>query len=77
MAAGDTTVGSRPTCEDGNAQGIITGPDGMGRRIAPFFADLGRPKAPGPINAAIGDPDAVAAAKALADLLQEPPPIWR
>jgi hypothetical protein len=43
----------------------------MGRCIAPFFADLGRPKAPGPINAAIGNSDAVAAAKALADLLQE------
>jgi formylglycine-generating enzyme required for sulfatase activity len=36
------------------AQGILTGPDGLGFQLAPWFSRYGRPKTPGAINAAIG-----------------------
>ncbi len=36
------------------AQGILTGPDGLGFQLAPWFSRYGRPKTPGAINAAVG-----------------------
>jgi formylglycine-generating enzyme required for sulfatase activity/class 3 adenylate cyclase len=37
------------------AQGILTGPDGLGFQLAPWFSRYGRPKTPGAINAALGE----------------------
>jgi formylglycine-generating enzyme required for sulfatase activity/class 3 adenylate cyclase len=36
------------------AQGILTGPDGLGFQLAPWFSRYGRPKTPGAINATVG-----------------------
>ena len=36
------------------AQGILTGPNGLGFQLAPWFSRYGRPKTPGAINAAVG-----------------------
>jgi formylglycine-generating enzyme required for sulfatase activity/class 3 adenylate cyclase len=35
------------------AQGILTGPDGLGFQLAPWFSRYGRPETPGAINAAV------------------------
>jgi formylglycine-generating enzyme required for sulfatase activity/class 3 adenylate cyclase len=35
------------------AQGILTGPNGLGFQLAPWFSRYGRPKTPGAINAAV------------------------
>jgi formylglycine-generating enzyme required for sulfatase activity len=53
------------------AQGIITGPDGVGRRLAPYFSRFGRPKPAGDIRAALTVADPTAGAKALSELLAE------
>jgi conflict system STAND superfamily ATPase/TIR domain-containing protein len=53
------------------AQGIITGPDGVGRRLAPFFEHFNRPKAPGAIHASLMVPDLAAAGQALTALVAE------
>lgn len=52
------------------ALGIISGPDGIGRRIAPFFAPFGNTKVPGEISAhlAASNPNA---ANALKDLVSD------
>ena len=53
------------------AQGILTGPDGIGRRIAPWFERYRRKKVPGDIEACLMQPDRAAAIGALSDLLSE------
>ncbi len=53
------------------AQGIISGPNGLGRRVAPFFERYGKPKAPGLIHSAISTADATTGVKALAALIAE------
>jgi TIR domain len=53
------------------AQGILTGPDGIGRRIAPFFDDFDKPKAPGTIHAGLTASDIAAAERALVALVGE------
>ena len=35
------------------AQGILTGPNGLGFQLAPWFSRYGKPKTPGAINAAV------------------------
>ncbi len=50
------------------AGGIVTGPDGLGRRLAPWFAQR---KAPGEIHAAVGVAASGSAGPALASLLAE------
>ena len=59
-----------PLCILRPAQGILTGPDGIGQRIAPWFARRRRMKVPGDIEASLRQPDR-AAVSALAGLLDE------
>jgi hypothetical protein len=44
------------------ALGIMTGPEGVGRRLASWFERHGKTKVPGDIHALLGKPDAEAAA---------------
>jgi hypothetical protein len=53
------------------ALGILTGPDGLGRKITPWFERHGGIKVPGDIEATLTHPEHAFAAKALADLLTE------
>jgi formylglycine-generating enzyme required for sulfatase activity len=53
------------------AQGVLTGPDGFGARIAPWFALHRRKKTPGDIGAGLMQADRAAAVAALSDLLSE------
>ncbi len=53
------------------AQGILTGPDGIGHRIAPWFGRHRKQKVPGDIEAALMQQDRSSAVAALADLLTE------
>ncbi|MGH6815974.1 MAG: toll/interleukin-1 receptor domain-containing protein [Hyphomicrobiaceae bacterium] len=53
------------------AQGILTGPDGLGRRLSPWFGHYGKVKPAGTIHTALMSDDGAAAAAALADLLAE------
>jgi hypothetical protein len=59
-----------PLCILRPAQGILTGPDGIGQRIAPWFERRRRMKVPGDIEASLMQPDR-AAVSALAGLLDE------
>jgi hypothetical protein len=58
-----------PLCILRPAQGILTGPDGIGHRIAPWFERQRRMKVPGDIEASLTQPDRAAAVLALAGLL--------
>jgi formylglycine-generating enzyme required for sulfatase activity len=60
-----------PLCILRPAQGILTGPDGIGHRIAPWFERQRRMKVPGDIEASLTQPDRAAAVLALAGLLAE------
>ena len=53
------------------AQGVLSGPDGLGQRIAPFFERHGKLRAPGGIQASILNAEPAKAAAALAALLAE------
>ena len=53
------------------AQGLLTGPDGIGRRIAPWFERHRRKKVPGDIEAALMQADRGEAAASLGELLAE------
>ena len=53
------------------ALGILTGPDGIGQRIAPWFERQRRMKVPGDIEAALTQSDRGAAVAALAGFLTE------
>jgi formylglycine-generating enzyme required for sulfatase activity/class 3 adenylate cyclase len=53
------------------AQGILTGPDGLGFQLAPWFSRYGRPKTPGAINAAIGGARDAGRAEAFEALIAE------
>jgi TPR repeat protein len=53
------------------SQGLITGPDGLGRRVAPFFERHQRPRAAGGIHAPLVAPDEARATQAFAELLTE------
>jgi WD40 repeat protein len=53
------------------AQGILTGPDGLGRKVAPYFERYNKIKAPGAIHSAVATANAAAGIKALAALLSE------
>jgi WD40 repeat protein/tetratricopeptide (TPR) repeat protein len=53
------------------AQGVLSGPDGLGRRLAPWFERHGRPRAPGTIHTSVGAVDDAAGAAALARLIAE------
>jgi formylglycine-generating enzyme required for sulfatase activity len=59
-----------PLCILRPAQGILTGPDGIGQRIAPWFERHRHMKVPGDIEASLTQPDR-AAVSALAGLLDE------
>ncbi len=50
------------------ALGILSGPDGVGRRMAPFFAHYGKTKVPGDINAQL---TGISATSALSSLIAE------
>jgi formylglycine-generating enzyme required for sulfatase activity len=60
-----------PLCILRPAQGILTGPDGLGRKLAPWFERHGRMMVAGDINAAIAHAGAEAAAAALVAFLIE------
>jgi formylglycine-generating enzyme required for sulfatase activity len=60
-----------PLCILRPARGILTGPDGIGQRIAPWFERQRRTKVPGDIEASLTQPDRPAAVSALAALLAE------
>jgi formylglycine-generating enzyme required for sulfatase activity len=60
-----------PLCILRPAQGILTGPDGIGQRIAPWFERRRRAKVTGNIEASLTQPDRAAAVSALAALLAE------
>jgi formylglycine-generating enzyme required for sulfatase activity len=60
-----------PLCILRPAQGILTGPDGIGQRIASWFERRRRMKVPGDIEANLMHPDRAAAVSALAGLLDE------
>jgi hypothetical protein len=60
-----------PLCILRPAQGILTGPDGIGHRIAPWFERQRHTKVPGDIEASLTQPDRAAAVLALAGLLAE------
>jgi len=60
-----------PLCILRPAQGILSGPDGIGQRIAPWFERQRRTKVPGDIEASLAQPDRAAAVSALAALLAE------
>lgn len=53
------------------AQGIVTGPDGLGRKLAPWFDERGHTKLPGDIHARLASGDAAKAAGELGQLLAE------
>ena len=53
------------------AQGILTGPDGLGFQLAPWFSRYGRPKTPGAINAAVGGAGDAGATEAFGALIAE------
>src|SRR6516165_44842 len=53
------------------AQGLLTGPDGIARCIAPWFERRRRKKAPGDIEAALMQANRVEAVAALGELLAE------
>jgi hypothetical protein len=53
------------------AQGILTGPDGLGFQLAPWFSRYGRPKTPGAINAAVGGAGDAERAEAFGALIAE------
>jgi formylglycine-generating enzyme required for sulfatase activity/class 3 adenylate cyclase len=53
------------------AQGILTGPDGLGFQLAPWFSRHGRPKTPGAINAAVGGARDAGRAEAFGALIAE------
>lgn len=53
------------------AQGIISGPDGIGRRIAPWFERFGQPRAPGAIHAPLLSSSEEVAAKAFTTLISD------
>ncbi len=53
------------------AQGVLSGPDGFGARIAPWFERHRKRKAPGDIEAGLQQTDRAAAIASLADLLAE------
>jgi formylglycine-generating enzyme required for sulfatase activity/class 3 adenylate cyclase len=53
------------------AQGILTGPDGLGFQLAPWFSRYGRPKTPGAINAAVSGAGYAGFAKAFGALIAE------
>ena len=53
------------------AQGIITGPDGLGFQLAAWFSRFGRPKTPGAINAAVGGARDAGRAEAFGALIAE------
>ncbi|MEO1610409.1 MAG: SUMF1/EgtB/PvdO family nonheme iron enzyme [Pseudomonadota bacterium] len=53
------------------AQGILTGPDGLGRKLAPWFDERGHTVVAGDINAALAEGDGTAAAAELAQLLAQ------
>ena len=52
------------------ALGIMTGPNGIGRQIAPYFAHYGKTKVPGDISRGLTNP-AFAPGAALADLISQ------
>ncbi|MEQ1696698.1 MAG: toll/interleukin-1 receptor domain-containing protein [Hyphomicrobiaceae bacterium] len=60
-----------PLCILRPAQGILTGPDGLGRMLAPWFELRGHSKVPGDIHSEITQASATAATTALAALLIE------
>jgi len=60
-----------PLCVLRPAQGILTGPDGIGQRIAPWFERQRRTKVPGDIEASLTQAVRAAAVSALAALLAE------
>ncbi len=53
------------------AQGILTGPDGLGFQLAAWFSRFGRPKTPGAINAAVGGASDAGRAEAFGRLIAE------
>ncbi len=53
------------------AQGILTGPDGLGFQLAPWFARFGKTKTAGSINTAVGAATEAASAMAFGALLAE------
>ena len=53
------------------AQGILTGPDGLGFQLAPWFARYGKTKTAGAINASVGAATEAASAMAFGALLAE------
>lgn len=53
------------------AQGILTGPDGLGFQLAPWFSRYGRPKTPGAINAAVGGAGEASSTEAFGALIAE------
>jgi formylglycine-generating enzyme required for sulfatase activity/class 3 adenylate cyclase len=53
------------------AQGILTGPDGLGFQLAPWFSRYGRPKTPGAINAAVGGAGDAGPTEAFGTLIAE------
>ena len=53
------------------AQGILTGPDGLGFQLAPWFSRYGRPKTPGAINAAVGGAGDAGSTEAFGALIAE------
>lgn len=53
------------------AQGILTGPDGIGRRLAPYFSQFGKPKTAGDIRAALTAADPKARVSAFRQILAE------
>jgi class 3 adenylate cyclase len=53
------------------AQGILTGPDGLGFQLAAWFSRYGRPKTPGAINAAVGGACDAGRAEAFGRLISE------
>jgi hypothetical protein len=60
-----------PLCILRPAQGILTGPDGIGHRIPPWLERQRRMKVPGDIEASLTHPDPAAAVLGLAGLLAE------
>src|SRR5205823_12534125 len=57
------------------AQGILTGPDGLGFQLAPWFSRYGRPKTPGAINAAVGGASDAERAEPFGALIAEAPAV--
>ena len=53
------------------AQGILTGPDGLGFQLAPWFSRYGKPRTPGAINAAVGGVGDAGSTEAFGALIAE------